>query len=69
MLKNKINLAYEKYDYSKKEIAEHTKIIKSMVRKCMNHLKKKEYELDITKYDVDKAVDVTKIINTKSAGD
>ena len=68
MLKNKINLAYEKYDYSKKEIAEHTKIIKSMVRKCMNHLKKKEYELDITKYDVDKAVAVTKIINTKSAG-
>lgn len=34
--------------------------IKQMVRACMNHLKKKEYELSITKLLVDRAVSVTK---------
>jgi len=56
----------QKINYSKKEITVHRNTIKKMVRKCMNHLKKKEYELNITTADVDKAVDVTRIVN-KSA--
>ena len=56
----------QKHNYSKKEITAHTNTIKKMVRKCMNHLKKKEYELNITTADVDKAVAVTRIVN-KSA--
>ena len=56
----------QKHNYSKKEITAHTNTIKKMVRKCMNHLKKKEYELNITTSDVDKAVAVTRIVN-KSA--
>ena len=63
-----INLSHDKYNYSKKEITAHTNSIKKMVRKCMNHLKKKEYELGITTADVDRAVRVTKVINSKRAG-
>ena len=63
-----INLSYHKYDYSKKETTAHTNTIKKMVRKCMNHLKKKEYELNITSKDVDRAVDVTKVVNSKRSG-
>ncbi len=63
-----INLLYDKYDYSKKEITVHTNTVKKMVRKCMNHLKKKEYELNITSKDVDKAVAVTKVVNSKRSG-
>tara|TARA_X000001382_G_scaffold31608_2_gene20506 strand:+ start:1564 stop:2757 length:1194 start_codon:yes stop_codon:yes gene_type:complete len=63
-----INLSYHKYDYSKKENTAHANTIKKMVRKCMNHLKKKEYELNITSKDVDRAVAVTKVVNYKSAG-
>jgi len=64
----KVNLSYDKYDYSKKEITAHTNTVKKIVRKCMNHLKKKEYELNITSKDVDKAVDVTKVVNSKRSG-
>ena len=63
-----INLSYHKYDYTKKEITAHSNIIKKMVRKCMNHLKKKDYELNLTSKDVDRAVAVTKIINSTRAG-
>ena len=63
-----INLSFDKYNYSKKEITAHRNTIKKMVRKCMNHLKKKEYELNITSKDVDRAVAVTNIVNYKSAG-
>jgi hypothetical protein len=63
-----INLSYDKYDYSKKDITAHTNTIKKMVRKCMNHLKKKEYELNITSKDVDRAVAVTKIVNSTRSG-
>ena len=34
-----------------------------MVRRCMNHLKKKEYELNITQARVDEAVRVTRVVN------
>lgn len=37
------------------------KIILKMVRRCMNHLKRKDYELDITKADVERAVAITRI--------
>jgi hypothetical protein len=37
--------------------------IKRMVRRCMNELKKKKYELDITKEDVDRAVKITRVVN------
>ena len=50
-----INLSYDKYDYSKKEITVHTNTVKKMVRKCMNHLKKKEYEF--SKYDIERHLD------------
>ena len=38
------------------------KLIERMVRKCMNHLKKKDYELGITKRDVEAAVKCTKVV-------
>lgn len=63
-----INLSYDKYNYSKKEITVHTNTVKKMVRKCMNHLKKKEYELNITSKDVDRAVAVTKVVNSSRSG-
>jgi hypothetical protein len=56
----------QKHNYSKKEITAHSNTIKKMVRKCMNHLKKKEYELNITTADVDKAVRLTRIVNKSS---
>ena len=37
--------------------------VERMVRKCMNVLKKKEYELDLTKADVDRAVKVTRLVD------
>jgi hypothetical protein len=37
--------------------------IKRMVRRCMNVLKKKEYELDLKKSDVDRAVKVTRLVD------
>ena len=39
--------------------------IKRMVRRCMNVLKKKEYELDLCKSDVNRAVEVTRFVNKK----
>ena len=42
------------------------KQVERMVRACMNQLKKKEYELGITKADVDRAVRVLKITDTES---
>jgi hypothetical protein len=39
------------------------KLIERMVRKCMNHLKKKDYELGITKRDVEAAVRCTKVVD------
>ncbi len=42
--------------------------IKKTVRKCMNLLKKKEYELGITKADVDKAVEVTRVVDKNFCG-
>ena len=39
------------------------KLIERMVRKCMNHLKKKDYELGITKRDVEAAVKCTKVVS------
>jgi hypothetical protein len=41
------------------------KQVERMVRACMNHLKKKEYELGITKADVDTAVRVLEVIDKK----
>ena len=38
-----------------------------MVRRCMNHLKKKEYELNITQARVDEAVRVTRVVNKNYA--
>ena len=38
--------------------------IKQMVRRCMNHLKRKDYELGITKSDVDRAVRITTATKT-----
>ena len=43
-------------------------LIKSMVRRCMNELKKKQYELGITKYDVDYAVKVTRVVRRATGG-
>ena len=40
-------------------------LVKSMVRKCMNVLKKKEYELDLCKSDVNRAVEVTRVVDKK----
>ena len=37
--------------------------VERMVRKCMNVLKKKEYELDLKKSDVDRAVKVTRLVD------
>ena len=37
--------------------------IKRMVRRCMNVLKKKEYELDLRKFDVDRAVNKTRVVS------
>ena len=42
------------------------KHIEKMVRKCMTHLKKKGYELEITKADVDNAVRITRAVNSGS---
>ena len=43
--------------------------IKSWVRKCMNQLKKKEYPLPVTRYHVDRAVKLTKVIdNNRNLG-
>jgi len=39
------------------------KLIERMVRKCMNHLKKKDYELDIKKHHVEEAIQCTKVVN------
>lgn len=39
------------------------KLIERMIRKCMNHLKKKDYELGITKRDVEAAVKCTKVVD------
>jgi len=39
--------------------------VERMVRKCMNVLKKKEYELDLTKAHVDRAVKLTKVVDRK----
>jgi hypothetical protein len=39
------------------------KLIERMVRRCMNHLKKKDYELGITKRDVEAAVKCTKVVS------
>ncbi len=39
-----------------------------MVRKCMNQLKKKEYPIIISKLDVDKAVELTRVVNKKVTG-
>ena len=41
------------------------KQVERMVRACMNQLKKKEYELGITKADVDTAVRVLEVIDKK----
>ena len=45
-----------------------TNQIERMVRACMNHLKKKEHELNITKADVDRAVKVLKVVDTGGSG-
>ena len=47
---------------------QHEIFIKKTVRKCMNLLKKKEYELGITKADVDKAVEVTRVVDKNFRG-
>tara|TARA_R110000850_G_scaffold74752_1_gene163418 strand:- start:46 stop:504 length:459 start_codon:yes stop_codon:yes gene_type:complete len=39
------------------------KLVKKMVRRCMSHLKKKDYELGITKKDIDRAVILTKVVD------
>ena len=44
------------------------KKIKQMVRRCMNHLKKKDYELGITKADVERAVRLTRVVDSKRGG-
>jgi len=41
------------------------KLIERMVRKCMNHLKKKDYELGITKRDVEAAIQCTRVVDKK----
>jgi hypothetical protein len=48
-----------------KQMTRNDKIkVERMVRKCMNVLKKKEYELDLTKFHVDRAVKLTKVIDS-----
>ena len=42
--------------------------VERMVRRCMNHLKKKDYELQITKADVDRAVRLTKVVDKNFLG-
>lgn len=44
------------------------KQIKQMVQKCMNHLKKKDYELNINKADVDYALRVTRVVHKNRTG-
>ena len=39
------------------------KLIERMVRRCMNHLKCKDYELGITKRDVEVAVKCTRVVD------
>ena len=39
------------------------KLIEQMVRRCMNHLKCKDYELGIKKHHVREAVSCTKVVN------
>jgi len=39
------------------------KLIERMVRRCMNHLKCKDYELGIKKHHVTEAVSCTKVVN------
>ena len=39
------------------------KLIERMVRRCMNHLKGKDYELGITQYDVEAAVKCTRVVD------
>lgn len=49
---------------AKEKITRNDKVkVERMVRKCMNVLKKKEYELDLTKADVDRAVRVTRLVD------
>jgi len=43
------------------------KQIKIMVRKCMRHLAKKDYELGITKLDIENAVAITRVVDKKWA--
>jgi len=38
-------------------------LVKKMVRKCMTELKKKNYELNISKQDVDRAVKLTRVVD------
>lgn len=52
----------------KKISADTVKLIESMVRRCMNELKKKKYELGITKTDVDYAVKVTRVVRRATGG-
>lgn len=52
----------------KKISADTVKLIESMVRRCMNELKKKQYELGITKADVDYAVKVTRVVRRATGG-
>ena len=44
------------------------KQVKQMVRKCMNHLKKKDYELGIDKADVERALRVTRVVHKNRNG-
>ena len=39
------------------------RLIEKMVRRCMNHLKGKDYELGITQSDVESAVKCTRVVN------
>ena len=57
-LKTKIPLERRMQIKTKEE-----KLIERMVRKCMNHLKKKDYELGITKGGVEAAVKCTKVVS------
>ena len=44
------------------------KLIERMVRKCMNHLKSKGYELGITKRDVEAAVKCMRVVDKDWCG-
>lgn len=52
---------------SKKVTATQRNQVKKMVRKCMNHLKKKCYELDLKKSNVDMAVLLTSVVDKPSS--